>query len=110
MFITKPNDMNKDNNLRMIDRSSMLSAFYSLRVKDHKPVEIVKEFWQKYSCVKAARNVYEVFHRLNGNEDDSFASKAELDIFLDDLMAMFVSEYYVQMNGAVPKIPYRPRF
>lgn len=88
----------------------MLSAFYSPRRKDHKPVEVVKEFWQKYSCVKASRNVYEVFHLLNGREDDSFASKEELHIFLDDLMAMFVAEYYVQLNGAVPKIPYTPRF
>jgi|GEM_PF-1461461 len=102
--------MNKDNNLRMIDRSSMLTAFYSLRAKEHKPEEIVKEFWQKYSCVKAARNIYEVFQLLNGKEDDRFASKELLYIFLDDLMAMFVSEYYVQMNGTVPKIPYTPRF
>ncbi|MFC6100324.1 hypothetical protein [Olivibacter domesticus] len=101
--------MNKDSNLTMIDRPRMLNAFYSFHIDDYKPTEVVKEFWKKYSCLKAARNVYEIFHILNGRDAESFDSKEQLHIFLDDLMAMFVSEYYVQLNGAVPKIPYRPK-
>lgn len=101
--------MNEDNNLTMIDQQSMLNAFAVLHTNSYKPKEVVKEFWKKYSCLKAARNVYETFHLLNCREYESFAGKEQLHTFLDDLMAMFVSEYYVQLNVAVPKISYRPK-
>jgi len=82
----------------------MLNAFYSFHIDDYKLTELVKEFWKKYSCLKAARNVYEIFHILNGREDACFACREQLYTFLDELMAMFVSQYYVQLNSAIPSI------